>query len=213
MRKIEKRDEPASLTAFKRRALNGRYYDLSSLERQDIRIACTEEQLYLCAYCCQAISGENSDTINEHIEAQKLAPNRTLDYTNIVASCRKPNQCDASHGSQSLLLTPLMLECETELRFRMSGRVEGLTDRARDAIRVLNLGDNENNNKALIEMRKQMIDSLIWEHYGDDPNNLMLEEDNDVLRLLVDELLLPKAGKLTPFAPVLANLLRNRIAA
>jgi hypothetical protein len=35
-----------------------------------------------------------------------------------------------AHGSQPLPLTPLMPECETELRFKFSGRVEGLTERA-----------------------------------------------------------------------------------
>lgn len=213
MRKIEKGPEPMSLTAFKKRQPNARYPELSNVERQDIRAACTAEQFHICAYCCQGISGKSDDTMNEHVEAQNLAPNRTLDFTNIVASCRKASQCDAAHGSQPLPLTPLMPECETELRFRLSGRVEGLTDRAHQTIKALNLGDSERNNKALIEMRKQMIDSLIWEHYGADPNQLTLEEDNDLLRLLIDDLLSPTEGKLAPFAPILANWLRSRISA
>ncbi len=61
----------------------------------------------------------------------------------IVASCNTPNQCGDAHKSQHLPLTPLMTECETELRFKISGRVEGLSDRAADTIRVLNLGDHE----------------------------------------------------------------------
>ncbi|SEI71346.1 TIGR02646 family protein [Allopseudospirillum japonicum] len=212
MRKIDKGIEPLSLIAFKQGSPNARYSDLSDVERRDIRAACTTEQFYLCAYCCQLISGDNSDTMNEHVEAQAIAPNRSLDFTNIVASCRKPNQCDAAHGSRPLTLTPLMQECETELRFRMSGRVEGLTERAENSIQVLNLGDTEKNNKALIEMRKQLIDSLIWEKYGDDPANLELEDDKELLNLLIDDLLTPEEGKLAPFAPVLVNILRKRMA-
>lgn len=209
MRKIEKGHEPNRLSAFKRHSPYARYPSLSDVERRDIRQACTVEQFYLCAYCCQSISGRNDDTMNEHVEAQDLAPNRTLDFTNIVASCKKPNQCDAAHGSQPLPLTPLMPECETELRFRRSGRVKGLTDRAVEAIRVLNLGDIETNNKALIEQRKQQVDSLIWAKYGDDPNNLELEEDLELIHLLIDDLQTPQNGKLEPFAPVLANILKR----
>ncbi len=212
MRKIEKGIEPASLTAFKRTMPHARYPDLTELERQDIRQTSAAEQFHLCAYCCQAISGRNNDTMNEHVEAQQLAPNRTLDFTNLVASCRTQNQCDAAHGSQPLPLTPLMSECETELRFKLSGRVEGLSDRAREAIRVLNLGDTEQNNKALIEKRKQLVDGLIWANYGGDADQL-LEEDEELIRILIDDLARPKNGRLEPFAPVLSNILRNRLAA
>ena len=207
MRKIEKGIEPESLASFRKARPQARYPDLSESERQAIRCACTKEQFYLCAYCCQTISGKNNDTMNEHVEAQQLAPNRTLDFTNLVASCRTPNQCDAAHGSQPLPLTPLMPECETELRFRLSGRVEGLTERAREAIRVLNLGDTEQNNKALIEKRKQLVDGLIWANYGGDPDQLELEEDEELIRMLIDDLREPKDGKLKPFAPVLINIL------
>lgn len=213
MRRIDKGVEPASLSAFKRAMLHARYPDLSELERQDIRHACTAEQFYLCAYCCHVISGSNVDTMNEHVEAQDIAKNRTLDFNNLVASCRTPNQCDAAHGSQALPLTPLMPECETELRFKLSGRVEGLSDRAREAIRILNLGDTEQNNKALIEKRKQLVDGLIWANYGNDPDQLQLEEDEELIRILIDDLARPQNGRLEPFAPVLSNILRGRLAA
>ena len=35
-----------------------------------------------------------------------------------------------------LLLTPFMNECETEFKFKISGRVEGLTYRAIETIKV-----------------------------------------------------------------------------
>lgn len=213
MRKIEKGVEPASLSAFKRAKPHGCYSDLTGEHRRDIRHACTGEQFYLCGYCCQAISGDNDDTMNEHVEAQQLAPNRTLDFTNLIASCKTPNQCDAAHGSKALPLTPLLPECETELRFRLSGRVEGLSGRAREAIRVLNLGDTEQNNKALIEKRKQLVDGLIWASYESDPAQLQLEEDDELISMLIDDLSRPKNGKLEPFAPVLCNILRARLAA
>ncbi|WP_429212637.1 hypothetical protein, partial [Aeromonas veronii] len=91
MRKIYKGQEPASLAAFKRQNPHARYHDLSNDEegqaiRQQIREACTTEQFHLCAYCCQAISGTSEDTMNEHVEARDLAPKRTMDFSNLVAS-------------------------------------------------------------------------------------------------------------------------------
>jgi uncharacterized protein (TIGR02646 family) len=212
VRKINKGNEPSSLTSFKRSHPQMRYKDLTDTVRQEIRAACTREQYFLCAYCCQEISGENVDTMNEHVEAQSLAPNRTLDFHNIVASCRSAKQCDASHGSQALPLTPMMKECETELRFKLSGRVEGLTQRAKDAIDVLRLGDTELNNKFLIERRKQLVEALIWTSYGKSGVELELEQDVTVLRLMVDLLAEPQNGRLESFAPVLTNLLKTYIA-
>lgn len=209
MRKIEKGQAPESLDAFKRRFPSARYPDLTDVERQEIRQACAAEQFYLCAYCCQRISGTNEDTMNEHVEAQDQAPNRTLDFNNIVSSCTTPRQCDTAHGAQSLPLTPLMPECETELRFKLSGRVEGLTARACEAIRVLNLGDTEQNNKAMVAKRKQLVDSLIWTHYGQASQQLALEDGRELLQMLIDDLNRPQQGKLEPFAPVLVNILRS----
>lgn len=208
MRKIEKGNEPDSLRKFKRAKSHLGYKGLEDVERRDIRKACAQEQYYLCAYCCQAISGENTDTMNEHVEAQDLAPNRTLEFGNIVASCTTQRQCDASHGSQPLSLTPLMAECETELRFRFSGRVEGKTPRAIQAIRVLNLGDTEANNKGLIEKRKQLVDSLILVNYGAS-EDLAIEEDPAIFELLLADLSAPVDGKLEQFSPVLINILRD----
>lgn len=140
MRKIDKGVEPDSLTQWKRGHLNGSYKDLTRIEREDIRSHCLQEQFYLCACCCQIITGENDDCMNEHVIAKKIAPNRSLDFSNIVASCTTPKQCDSAHKSQPFELTPLMNECETGLKFKISGRVEGLTPRAIETIKVLNLG-------------------------------------------------------------------------
>lgn len=168
------------------------------------------EQFYLCAYCCKGITGTSTDTTNEHVEARSIAPHRSLEYANIVASCKTKGQCDNSHQNKHLPLTPLMDACESELKFMISGRVEGLTPRAMESIQVLNLGGNESNNKALIEKRKQFAHTLLWKS-GINPHEGL--EDDDVLRLVMDELLIPKDGKLDPFAPVVANILKNWIKA
>lgn len=206
MQKITKRSgfEPTSLTRWKASNPGKTYLDLDPGERQDIRAACLAEQFYLCAYCCQPISEQNS--MNEHVEARRIAPHRSLDFTNIVASCTTAKQCDDSHGSQPLPLTPFMVECETELEFKLSGRVEGHSARAQEAIRVLNLGDTETNNRALIERRKQFVHSILFSN-GINPNDGL--DDDELIGMVIEDISTPKTGKLEAYAPVAVNILNN----
>lgn len=205
MRTISKGSEPSSLTAWKQANPHKRYNQLTEDIRQTIRQYALEEQFYLCAYCCQRIQ-DIAACHNEHIEAQKLNSKRTLDFSNIVASCNTSNQCGAAHESQHLPLTPLMTECETELRFKISGRVEGLSDRAIVTIQVLNLGDHEKNNRALIEKRKQLSNAVLLTN-GIDPNEGL--EDEELLEMLIGDLLQSQRGQMEPFTPVVINILQS----
>ena len=209
MRKITKGTEPNSLMLWKRHNPNKRYNQLGSDNsvRQDIRQQSLDEQYYLCGHCCQAL--KNIDNChNEHVEAQDINPNRTLDYSNIIASCNTHKQCGDAHKSQRLPLTPFMVECEAELKFKLSGRVEGLSDNAREAIRVLNLGDTEQSNKSLIEKRKQLVQSLLFTN-GIDPDEGI--EDNELIEMLISDISQPVNGKLEAFAPVAVNVLKQWI--
>jgi uncharacterized protein (TIGR02646 family) len=205
MRMISKGVEPASLTTWKQKNPHGKYDQLTDDIRRDIRDQALKEQFYLCAYCCQRIV-DIDNCHNEHLEARSLNHQRTLDFSNIVASCNTRNQCGVAHKSQPLPLTPLMTECEIELKFKISGRVEGLTERARTMIQVLNLGDHEKNNRSFIQKRKQLSDALLWKS-GVNPSEEF--EDEELLELLIGELTQPEQGKLEPFAPVVINILRG----
>ncbi len=204
MRKINKGVEPECLTQWKKSNPKSSYKDLEDKPeiRQAIRQSLLEEQYYLCAYCCKPLK-HNEDCHNEHVEAQNTDPKRTLDYHNLVASCNTDKQCGKAHKSKQLYLTPLMLECETELKFKMSGKVEGLTERAKEMIDILNLGDNSDKNIALIEYRKQLINSLLRKSAIDK------EEDKETLEMFIEDLQHPTNGKLQPFAPVVVNILRD----
>ncbi|MEQ9373237.1 MAG: TIGR02646 family protein [Coleofasciculus chthonoplastes F3-SA18-01] len=205
MQTISKGTEPSSLTDWKRENPHKGYKQLPVDIRHTIRQSALAEQFYLCAYCCQRIQDIEA-CHNEHVEAQKLNPRRTLDFSNIVASCNTSNQCGDAHKSQPLPLTPLMTECETELRFKISGRVEGLSERAIVTIKVLNLGDHEKNNRALIEKRKQLSNALLWTN-GIDPDEGL--EDEELLEMLIDDLSQPQQGQMEPFTPVVINILRS----
>jgi uncharacterized protein (TIGR02646 family) len=205
MRTIKKGNQPPSLTRWKKSNPHGRYNQLTEDIRRSIRQQALEEQFYLCAYCCQSFKTLD-DCHNEHVEAQNLNPTRALDFINIVASCNNPNQCGQAHQSLPLPLTPLMPECETELQFKISGRVEGLSDRAKTTIQVLNLGDREENNRALIEKRKQLSAALLWTNSIDPAEGL---EDEELLKILIDDLEKPQNGQLDAFSPVVINILRS----
>jgi uncharacterized protein (TIGR02646 family) len=201
MRKITKGQEPQELTAWKSKYPISRYKELSDVERQAIKRETCKEQFGLCAYCCKTIDEANS--VNEHVQAQRLAPNLTLNFNNIVASCKTKGRCDDTHDSHPLPLTPLMIECETELRFRESGKVEGLTSRAIESIRVLGL-----DTRAIRYERKQIVDSLI---VPDDLNGLQLIGD-ELLTDLLNDFQQPVNGQLPPYSPVLINILRQFLA-
>jgi len=210
MRTIIKGTEPPYLTVWKRKNPHKKYEDLDGTEegksiRATIRGDVLKEQFYLCAYCCQRIQDIDA-CHNEHIEAQSQNPTRTLDFSNIVASCNTPNQCGDAHKSKYLPLTPLMTECETELRFKISGRVEGFSDRATVTIQVLNLGDYEKNNRALIEKRKQLSNVLLLTN-GIKPDEGL--EDEDLLKMLIGELSQPQLDRMEPFTPVVINILQS----
>ncbi|WP_073524160.1 retron system putative HNH endonuclease [Pseudomonas fluorescens] len=206
MRKITKGNEPAELTKWIRDNPKGRYSDLTHEERNSIRQGCIEEQHGLCAYCCHAITQETAH--NEHVAARETHPHRTLDYSNIVASCNRSKQCGKAHTHQALPLTSLMDECETELKFYLSGRVEGLSPRAITSIQVLNLGDRRENNRTLFSARKSILDTLLFD-YGMEGNELEAE-DGELMKMLLEDLRLPDAkNRLKPFAPVLVNVIRQ----
>lgn len=101
-----------------------------------------------------------------------------------------------------------MAECESELKFYLSGRVEGLSARAAKSINVLNLGDTRDNNRALFSARKALLDTLLYD-CGVNGDDLKIA-DMDLLTALLQELQQPDANnQLKPFAPVLVNVVRQ----
>lgn len=206
MRLIAKGQEPIELTTWKKANPHGRYQELDNSEqgkstRRAIRQAAIKEQFGLCAYCCKRISAVNST--NEHIASQMAAPNKTLDFTNIVASCETPKRCNQARGSKDLPLTPLMPECETELKFRLSGKVEGDSERAAKAIDILGL-----NSKAIREERKQMVDGWLFTE-GAPPNELQCLGDELLSDLITDLKKPDDSGQLPPFSPVLIDVIQG----
>jgi hypothetical protein len=81
-----------------------------------------------------------------------------------------------------------------------------MSERARVTIQVLNLGDDEQNNRSLIEKRRQLSNTLLWTN-GIDPNEGL--EDEELLEMLISDLSQPQQGKMEPFTPVVINILKS----
>lgn len=160
-----------------------------------------------CAHIAATKSHQTAPTTNT-LKPESPPPHRSLDFSNIVASCNRSKQCGRAHAHKVLPLTSLMDECETELKFYLSGRVEGLSPRAVTSIQVLNLGDCRENNRALFGARKSILDALLYDSgmEGDD----LEVADFDLLTLLKEELEQPDTNnRLKPFSPVLVNVIRQ----
>lgn len=125
------------------------YYDGYVLLREQLR----QEQKGLC-YCCQIL--EKQATV-EHLKSRSKFPQLTFDYQNLLLSCKESNQCDDAKGSDELDLTPLMVECDTEIALKTNGELKPDDDseRAKQAINLLNL-----NNLDLRQRREQAIKDL-----------------------------------------------------
>lgn len=209
MRKINKHTEPVSLINFKYLNPTLKHSDLEHGNQQvriDIRSASLIEQFYLCGYCCNRIDLSNSH--NEHLVPQNSVAGSsiTLDFdNNIIASCQYNLHCGHKKDNAIINLTPLMIECESEIIYQLNGKMTHTSQRAQSAISTLNL-----RNKSIENKRKQVIDIILFD-YVDDLDDLSIEED-DFLEIIIDDISNPdQDGKLEAFTPVIVNVIRQFI--
>lgn len=93
-----------------------------------------------------------------------------------------------------------MEECEHELVFYQSGRVKGLAERAKEAIRILNLDCDE-----LRSRRKKAIRDFLYGTECWPPEEDVDGWDDEILNELINQC--RRAGAdLAPYAPVLINI-------
>ena len=118
------------------------------------------EQFGLCCYCCQSV--KDKTTHIEHLYSRQNHPKKTFDYENLLLSCDTPKQCDNAKGNQELPLHPLMAECDKEIKLNLAGELVSHSERAAQAIEILNL-----NNRKINNQRKRLIDQVSFTF---DPN-------------------------------------------
>jgi len=142
---------------------------------------------------------------NEHIQSQGAAQQLSLDFTNIVASCQSKKHFGHYKGDGVITLTPLMTECESEIRYNLNGNITHTTPRAQNFISVLGL-----RTKGLGYKRKKLVELLIFDQIGGEE---LIVLDNELLELLIADLLAPSQDqKLEAFSPILARILSRFIS-
>lgn len=203
MRKISKRSEPQKLLDWKRKHRHGSYRDIANTDISfSIREACIQEQYGLCAFCCVSICADASSSHNAHLQSQHHFPQKSLFWDNIVASCNNGNSCGKHQKDQELPLSPLMEECEREVKFCLSGKVKGLTVRADEAIRILNLND-----ETLCQRRKRSINDFLFSKNYSSSEEDPLSLDRKTWQAIIDDCCTPdESGRLPAFTPALANI-------
>lgn len=146
MKRINKGTEPEFWKEFKRKHPQTSYRDLGQVKkgaevRHKMREQLMKEQYYLCCYCCRQIDEENS--LNEHIRPEDHYPNETMDFMNLVASCKKDiDSCGPGKKNkydEELFVSPLDEDCEEHFIFFPNGEMRGVTDKGRYTVDLLSL--------------------------------------------------------------------------
>lgn len=120
--------------------------------RQSLRVHIISEQKGICAYCCKSIDDKSS--LNEHIKPRAEFPQYSLDYNNIVVSCKTKGTCTTAKGDKYSddFVSPLDDDLETHFSMSPDGNIICLTERAKYTCDLLKLNSYE-----LVEARKAII--------------------------------------------------------
>lgn len=150
--------------------------------KASLRKQLEEEQKGLCCYCCKSIVGQFTHI--EHLVSRKHNPSKYADYNNLLLSCNTSRQCDNAKGDQVLPLTPLMDECDEEIKINLAGELEANTNRGQQSLDILNL-----NNRQICANRKRLLDMMIFCFNSSNPYDRPYEiRDKQTLMLILDSL-------------------------
>lgn len=134
--------------------------DIPEAVKTPLRAELEKEQKGVCCYCCKSISG--SHTTIEHLKSRNNYPSECFNYDNLLLSCTTKKQCDKAKKDADLELTPLMVECDTEIKLNLAGELESDIKRGKEAIKLLNL-----NNRQAVQYRKNLF-NMLGEVFGYD---------------------------------------------
>ena len=200
--------EPDWLRVFKKRNPKADYDSKmfqGSMKRK-LRESLLSEQKNICAYCCAEIDIDHS--MNEHIEPRKLKnghkSNKSLYYGNLVASCqgmKGESTCGDHKGNEyneDMFVSPLDTACEGKFKYYADGVIEGLDDKAKYTIELLNLQSYK-----LRSARKMIYRQLLDITEGCPP-----DEMEDLIAQCFDT---GEAERLYPFYNVIKWFVQNKV--
>ena len=160
MRAIEKRQEPASLTAH--RSAPGASY-VTYADRDGLRRALVTEQRGLCCYCMGRIAPDPRSAKIEHWHSRTRYPAEELAYRNLLGACRggegQPRHlqhCDTRKGNRDLKWNPAdpIRRIEKRVRYGTDGAIRSddveFDDQLTDVLN-LNLSWLKNSRKGVLD--------------------------------------------------------------
>lgn len=128
MRPIVKEDEPGVLRSWKTGDSADwlpSYAALGGSVKDALLSALLHEQGFVCCYCERRVAAGESCHI-EHLVARSEAPDRELDYSNLLCSCTatRSAHCGMKKGSRPIEVHPLQPDCTSAFRFLADGSIE-----------------------------------------------------------------------------------------
>lgn len=196
MREVSRGPAPACVSEAVRETPTLSFDDLKSRCGEEIRASTYRQQKGLCAFCCDKLNPDFSNTRIAHVEPQSVAPGAATDFKNFALSCDSERlnniSCDAAQGSQSLPLTPFSSNVERQFLYELSGQMKGLTDEAKETIRILNLDSQTGDRSHRLRSARQNAIAVFLKH-------IAVKERRHVIRYLTE----PNRETFPPFQPAL----------
>jgi uncharacterized protein (TIGR02646 family) len=129
---IRKKPEPPSILTS---LTVTTYKDLDNSEegkkaRGELRTVLSQEQGYICCYCCQKLDLNNSHI--EHLRPRESYDHLSLEYNNLLVSCQgrlqknEPRHCGMAKDAwfdENLMVSPLSSDCEDFFEYSLAGEI------------------------------------------------------------------------------------------
>lgn len=179
MKKINKSEEPSSLTKFKRKNSSNKWEDIHTEQNksiyEDCLLQCMEDQNFLCGYT--EIKLDDNYHI-DHFIKRNIAPNKTFDWQNMIAAVHdskfgadfkdkavKDIDYNRQSGKYNHILNPIADNMEERFIFSTNGVIEPANRNDADAtetIRIFNLQEDSLNNrrKQAMENTRKLLEQM-----------------------------------------------------
>lgn len=121
MKRINKNlaNEPKELIEH-RSTPNSKYESIG----EPLQIPLCADQGNICAYCMRRIAPNGKQMTVEHYHSQKHYPDLKKNYSNMLATCRKPfRDCSELKGHDELFVDPQSVICETLFVYNNQGEI------------------------------------------------------------------------------------------
>ncbi|NEQ95478.1 MAG: TIGR02646 family protein [Cyanothece sp. SIO2G6] len=209
------------------------YSDLRNPEKRDVLQALLQEQGHICCYCGMRLTARDPSMSNdqesetndqtsaqdgchiEHLKPQSQYPEFALDYDNMLASCqaedtknpRLPLRCGqkkANWYDPTLMVSPLMPDCETFFRYTGSGEILPSDDPSKHEVAKTTIQELGLDITRLNSLRKRAIATIDEQIIGTSEEDIV----NSALDLISTYDIHDPAGMFSPFCFVVVSYLK-----